>query len=736
MSLDWHPQAYQWLINKNYSQVAAFYEQAIRSDPEISSNYGYLGLAYLYLKQESEAHAVWLTPSIEATDIQFEQWTQELLQILVREALRHGVNGNDEDAWLIRYHIYELLPNDLDNYLILISYSIKLGYFTESLLDNYSELDAKLKQDFHPFDIGLLLEISEYLITLETYNSNITAFVQFCLEVISQERNIISLITHWVAQVSTQIDQVPIAIIVAEQYAEKFPNDLSLIFALANFFSLAEDHAKAIKYSLEYEAVCHFPYQKVLGSYLVVRARMGYGNFDQDLQQKVIAHRELLNTFISNPPLDVDRETALMIATATYFFPYLEDTPGRYRHLQNQIGQWCCQFWPIQPSISENARLIRERSTLLHYSPSGLQRDQIRIGYLSHSLRQHSVGWLSRWLFRYHDREKFHISLFLTSDSSSLFTQSWFVQQVDIAHDLKGASVETICDRIHDDHLDILIDLDSLTSDLNLGVLAAKPAPIQMTWLGWDAPGLPTVDYFIADPHVLPAHAENIYCETILRLPETYIAVDGFEIGVPTLRREDLGIPANAVVYFSGQRGYKRHPEMMKLQMKIIKEVANSYLMIKGVADQASTQAYFRELAENEGVNPQQLCFLPQVGRELEHRANLQLADVVLDTYPYNGATTTLETLWLGIPIVTLVGEQFASRNSYAFMKNTGVEEGIAWNPAQYLSWGITLGESSCLRMSIMQKLHASRHTSPLWNTRKFVTELENTYHTIRFNYD
>ncbi|MEM7714880.1 MAG: O-linked N-acetylglucosamine transferase, SPINDLY family protein, partial [Cyanobacteria bacterium P01_A01_bin.68] len=260
-------------------------------------------------------------------------------------------------------------------------------------------------------------------------------------------------------------------------------------------------------------------------------------------------------------------------------------------------------------------------------------------------------------------------------------------------------------------------------------------APIQVTWLGSDASGLPAIDYFIADPYVLPKSAQQYYASKIWRLPNTYIAVDGFEIGVPTLRREQLNIPNNAIVYLTSQTPYKRHPDTARLQIKILQEVPDSYLLIKGQNDQESMKIFFEKIAEEEGVDCSRLKFLPQVALEATHRANLAIADVVLDTYPYNGATTTLETLWMGIPLITKVGEQFAARNSYTMMMNAGIREGISWTDEEYIEWGIRLGKDVKLRQEISWKLKQSRQTAPLWNANKFTREMEKAYEQMWVNY-
>ena len=133
-------------------------------------------------------------------------------------------------------------------------------------------------------------------------------------------------------------------------------------------------------------------------------------------------------------------------------------------------------------------------------------------------------------------------------------------------------------------------------------------------------------------------------------------------------------------------------------------------------------------MAKDEGVNPDCLRFLDITETEAIHRANLTIADIVLDTHPYNGATTTLETLWMGIPLVTKVGEQFSARNSYGMMVNVGISEGISWTDAEYVEWGIKFGQDAQLRQNVASKLKASRQTSPLWNAKKFTLEMEKAY--------
>lgn len=427
-------------------------------------------------------------------------------------------------------------------------------------------------------------------------------------------------------------------------------------------------------------------------------------------------HKELL------VKVDADQSTSAdQIMSMGIFFNYFEDNPKVNRSIRNQVAFAGQQ--DLQARMSDRVDRYRQNQA----SRKQLTRP-LKIGYLSECLRLHSVGWLVRWLFAYHDRDRFDIHLYSTRRSDDPLQQGFMQHYGDRFHHLPNSAGE-IADQIDRDQIDILVDLDSITSAGNCAAVALKPAPIQVSWLGYDAIGLPAIDYYIADPYVLPENAQAYYSEKIWRLPQTYVAVDGFEVGTPSLRRDQLGIPAEAIVYLSSQTGLKRNSDNVRLQLRILKAVPNSYFLIKSFAsDRAQLEAFFMQLAAEVGVSGDRLRFLPDVPANETHRANLALADIVLDTYPYNGATTTLEALWMELPIVTRVGEQFAARNSYTLMINAGLSEGIAWTDAEYLEWGIRLGQDAALRARIAQRLRRSRQTASLWNAAAFTREMEQAY--------
>jgi predicted O-linked N-acetylglucosamine transferase (SPINDLY family) len=455
-----------------------------------------------------------------------------------------------------------------------------------------------------------------------------------------------------------------------------------------------------------------------------MRGLMSAGGHWKEFCEILDRHKSMLDRLVQEDSTFLSNDTAVRLFASTFFFPYFQDQPQENLRYRREVAQ--IAFLNVENFAQEKIQRCRQwKSSDQRYNNS---EKRLKIGYISHCLRNHSVGWLTRGLFQYHDHEKFEIYTYLfAAELNQSELQQWYVKQSDKAHRLGLDGLEA-AEKIYEDEIDILIDLDSVTLTTTCETLAVKPAPIQVTWLGWDASEVPTVDYFIADPYVLPEDAQSYYHEKIWRLPQTYIAVDGFEVAIPSLRRDHLGISSDAIIYFTAQRGYKYHPDTARLQLQILKEVPNSYFLIKGMADQESLKTFYAELAESVGVDGDRLKLLPLSPTEAIHRANLAIADVVLDTYPYNGATTTMETLWMGIPMVTRVGQQFAARNSYTMMMNAGITEGIAWTDEEYVEWGIKLGKDENLRQQIAWKLRKNRQTAPLWNGKQFTREMENAY--------
>jgi predicted O-linked N-acetylglucosamine transferase (SPINDLY family) len=722
--VNYQQKGYELLLQGNYPQAASIFEQAIATEPDVKTHYWYLGLILLLQGQELEAQTTWLMAMMGGETEEADDENGELRRILITEAERQEKLEEYSVAWKIRQSIRELFPQDVHNLLHLLQLSIEAKTYESDNLQEYRLIEILQSEPKIEVNLELLSLVLRSMLdyaylepsTLELLETSLPYFVDNLptLRSILLPVAVDLVFSHGQSKIATKI---------ANLYLSLDPKNTEVLSHLTSFYQNSGDFTQGVETSRLLYSLVDSLQEKIFANRQILRGLISAGGYWEESCAVQLHQQELIAALIKENPQNIEKIHAVRLFSANYFAFYIEDDLAKNRKIQNQILELCKQN-----------NIIYAQEQVEKYAEGHLQRKQrnsinkkLKIGYISYCLRTHSVGWLARWLIQHHDREKFQIHAYLMGgDNKNDFLQQWYIDQVDQAY--KSPNIWSMADKIYQDEIDILIDLDSVTLDTTCEVVQCKPAPIQATWLGWDASGSPSVDYFIADPYVLPESAQEYYSEKIWRLPQTYIAVDGFEVAVPTITREQLDIPTDAVVYFCGQRGFKRHPEITKLQLRIIKEVPNSYFLIKGISDEQSIKTFFEQLADAEGVDISRLRFLPGVPSESIHRANLGIVDIVLDTYPYNGATTTLETLWMCIPMVTKVGEQFAARNSYTMMMNAGISEGIAWTNEEYVEWGVRLGKDETLRQQIAWKLKQSRKTSPLWNGKQFTREMENAY--------
>jgi predicted O-linked N-acetylglucosamine transferase (SPINDLY family) len=708
----------------NYHQIAVLYEEAITENPDRISNYWYLGLAYLLQGEEAEAQTTWLLGMSQLDEEEINDVTIELIDILTTEADKQNDEQNFHQSWLIRQHIRELNPDNVNNLLILTLLSFELNCFSFENFKEWEIIEKLSDSNNETINFQLLVNVLDRILFIA--DSTTLLFLKICFNYTQDKNDFINFIIKTALRVAYQKHYQEFAAQILEVCLEYNPTNLGILLQLSCLYSNYRNYSQGIVTARKFRENAQTLFHQLIGTYVLLRAFLT-ASYWQEVEDIILEQKNIVSKLIVEKITTSNKVDNTASLTSLYFLPYIKDDIKENLWYRNQIGQI------FQESLRN---IVKDKGVFhLNYSCSLIVNRKLKIGYVASTLRNHSVGWLSRWLFHYHDRANFEINLYLINqDPEDPFMQAFFRDKVDVTYTFPNES-ETIAKQIREDEVDILVDLDSMTYDITCEVMALKPSPIQATWLGWDTSGVPAIDYYIADPYVLADNAQQYYSETIWRLPQTYVAVDGFEVGTPTLKRSDLDIPDDAVTFFSAQVGYKRHPDTIRLQLQIIKEVPNSYFLIKGIGDKGIIQDYFGKLADEVGIDADRLRFLERDKDEFTHRANLAIADIVLDTYPYNGATTTLETLWMGIPIVTRVGEQFAARNTYTFMKNAGIEEGIAWTDEEYVEWGVRLGKNQSLRWEIAGKLRASRQTSPLWNAKKFTQEMENAYRQMWAKY-
>ncbi|MEB3355559.1 MAG: O-linked N-acetylglucosamine transferase, SPINDLY family protein [Synechococcales bacterium] len=731
MQDDWQQQVHQRWVAKDYSGAEQCYRHAIELEPAIHTHYWYLGLALLLQGEEAEAQAVWMAALMNCDTEDGYSGLSELVQILDTEAKHQESYNNHSVAWAIRQYIYELNPENIYNRFKIVILESRLRTLTTERLVDLSLVDAfgsittpdESKSEVLSETLQAVLEwdptnpmILECLRLASTY-----------LEPSSQRDRILIKALKQAAYTWKSWDT---ALQIAEICLQLNPTNLIVLEELAAFYQNIHHYKQGIQVAHRCFTLVQSSVDQIYAKYLILRGIAASGGRRNDFLPDWTDYVNLLSNLSLDDEPDVSDRDIRKLFSSVFLLPYMKDDIEENRAITNRTTQICQTIMRVEQDagvdLSGKYELTEHQ---LNQQKIQASSRPLRIGYLSRCLRTHSVGWLARWLIQHHRRDRVRVYTYHIQYAVEMPDplEDWYMRQADQAYQIEAKS-EAIADQIHKDQIDILVDLDSITAPITCQVLALKAAPIQVTWLGWDASGLPAVDYFMADPYVLPPDAQKYYKETIWRLPQTYIAVDGFEVGIPNLRRDALDIPSDAIVYLSNQSGYKRHPDTVRLQMQVLRNVPNSYFLIKGKADQEAVRHLFSQIAEEEGVSFDRLRFLPMVSSEADHRANLGIADVVLDTYPYNGATTTLETLWMGIPLVTRVGTQFAARNSYTMMVNGGVVEGIAWTDEEYVDWGIRLGTDHSLRSQVTWKLIQSRKTAPLWNGRQFTQDMEDAY--------
>ncbi|AVZ30402.1 hypothetical protein [Nodularia spumigena] len=702
----------------------AEYEQNIRENPQAVSNYWYLGLALLFQGREEEAQITWMTPFWELGEPESPAWLAELTTILLTAAQQQEAENNSQLAWAIRQHLREFIPEDINNLLQIIVLDIDLNI--ENLETDIQQLIAVTAESTETpvFEENLFVLVIEKLLHLQPVNplDVVDESVAVFMPYLSNSPSIIKLITGK-AEAYYRFSRYHISLYFAKLALALEPDNLDHISKIIpSLQSLGTGYVQeSVVWAEKYLALSQEPIDTVIGCHHLLSSLLVSCQNWEKAVATYAQYKQTLGDIVSS---QTTSKSLVQVFSLGSFLLYLEDNPQENRLIRNGLAALCQQM--LWNSFPEEVKSYQQRFK----SPRPpLSERPLRIGYLSECFRSHSVGFLAWWLLKYHDRQEFDIYLYSLRETSQDPLQQAYKKLFGERFYQECLSMVGMADKINQDEIDILVDLDSLTSYGSCSIVGLKPAPIQVSWLGYDATGFPTVDYFIADDYVLPESAQDYYTEKIWRLPQNYIGIDGFVVGTPTISRESLNIPQDAVIYFSSQTGLKRNPHNIRLQMQIIKQVPQSYFIFKSHrTNSQDLEDLIHPIAEAEGVDLQRLIFLDSAPTDTEHRANLAIADVVLDTYPYNGATTTLETLWMGIPLVTRVGEQFAARNSYTMMMNVGVTEGIAASDAEYVEWGVRLGKDEKLRQDIAWKLRKSRQSSPLWNGKQFTREMENAY--------
>ena len=351
--------------------------------------------------------------------------------------------------------------------------------------------------------------------------------------------------------------------------------------------------------------------------------------------------------------------------------------------------------------------------------------DRLRIAYVSPDLREHPVGHLTCGIFENHDKSKFEtIAISLGINDNSRLRQR-MLNAFDHFIDVRGMPSQQIAAIMREMEVDIAIDLAGYTADSRIDIFSYRPAPVHINFLGY--PGTLAVDYMdyiLADRHVIPPEQQSYYQEKVLYLPDTYLPTDStLQPAEDTPSRESCGLPPEGIVFCSFSHDYKISPPLWRVWMSLMEETPVSVLWL--VARNTLTQDNFRKAAADYGISPDRLIFAGRVPRVEDHLARYRLADIFLDTWPYNAHTTAADALISGLPVVTYMGNAFPARVAGSLLHAIGLPELVTNSWEAYENLAHKLVTDRILLDEIKTKLIQQRFTQALFDTKRFCRNLE-----------
>ncbi len=431
-----------------------------------------------------------------------------------------------------------------------------------------------------------------------------------------------------------------------------------------------------------------------------------------------------------------------------------------YVHRKQQIAGWAGldaalarlsrQIWNGEPAVDpfmllfcctnpreilkacQNAALAREKSADAAWGADLFRHnrtrpEKIRVGYVSANFYDHAVGTLICQLLEAHDPDKFEIFCYCHSPHKQGARRERIRRAAHRFIEIDGLDDLAAARRIHADGISILVDLMGYTKGQRLRIFSLRPAPVQVTWIGFaGSAGGRTADYIVADRTVIPHGDESFYAEQPVRMPVCYQVNDSTRsLAQRRLTRGEFGIPDNAIVFCNFNQTAKITPPVADLWAAIMRAVPNSVLWLWHIYDAGARN--MRAAMAERGVDPTRIHFgrtLP----EAEHLSRYGLCDLFLDSFPYCGHATASNALFGGCPLLSLPGKTFASRVSASLLTALGLDELVAHSPEDYVRKAVHLAQHPGELQSIKDRLVAARKSSALFDGVRFARDIEKAY--------
>lgn len=353
------------------------------------------------------------------------------------------------------------------------------------------------------------------------------------------------------------------------------------------------------------------------------------------------------------------------------------------------------------------------------------RHDRIRLAYVSPDLREHPVGHLMAGVFERHDKARFEtIGVSLGVDDGSRLRER-MTRAFDQFLDARQMTSTEIAVWLREQEVDIVMDLAGYTADSRAEIFTRRPAPVQVNFLGYPGTmGLGCMDYILADRHVIPPEHWRFYDERVVYLPDAYLPpASNLQIAEATPSRADCGLPPTGIVFCSFNHDYKILPAVFAVWMRLLQQVPGSVLWLMSRSERS--QRNLRASAQAAGIDPDRLVFAQRVPRVEDHLARYRLADLFLDTHPYNAHSTAADALLAGLPVLTCSGASFPSRVAGSLLHAAGLPELVTHSLADYEQMALALARDPARIAALKTRLVDGRRGSALFDVDGFTRHLE-----------
>jgi len=397
----------------------------------------------------------------------------------------------------------------------------------------------------------------------------------------------------------------------------------------------------------------------------------------------------------------------------------------------NPFGFLCLESTPAQQLLcarqwaAQNAKYTSDETSFKFQDEA-----RITVGYLSADFHEHATAHLISELFSRHDRNRFRVVGYSYGPDDGSPARERLIRSFDRFVDIRNESFVESARRIRADGVQILVDLKGYTADARPKIMALRPAPIQVNYLGYPGTmGSDAIDYAIVDSIVVPQGEQAFFSEKLVQMPDCYQVNDSARtISERKPSRQECGLPESGFVFCCFNASYKITPKVFNVWTRLLKAVPRSVLWLLDSNPYAT--ANLKREAEARGVAAGRLVFAGHLPYA-DHLARFAVADLFLDTFPYNAHTLTSDALWGGCPVVTCSGRIFPSRVAGSLLRSVGLTELVCGSLTEYENLALALARDPERSCAVRQKLHTTRLVAPVFDTRRFTRHLEAAFETM-----